>query len=292
MKPHPYASHDYAKAFAQSLEFIFLEEAKIFVVKRPIPGTSFYDAVGCYPLSPISETGNLGKDFIKLKEHNIISLVLVTDPFFSPAQDQLRDFFDHVVKFKEHYLCDLSGNNEYSSHHRYEIRKALKSLEVRKIDFKDYIVEWNKLYQNLIDKHGIKGVQAFSKEYFLELQNINPLMFGAFSDGTLVSAHLWFEHSDYAYSHLAASNEIGYKLSAAYPLIDASLKYFRESGVKMVDLGGDSGTTDLKGKLAFFKKGFSNMSKFCYLCGKIIDKSIYDKLSSGIDTNYFPAYRA
>lgn len=292
MKPHPYASHEYAKAFAQNLEFIYLEEAKIFVVKRPIPGTSFHDAVGCYPLSPISETGDLDKDFSTLKKHNIISLVLVADTFFSPAQERLRDFFDHVVEFKEHYLCNLSENNEYSSHHRYEVKRALKSLEVRKIDFKDFIEEWIKLYQNLIDKHEIKGIQAFSREYFLELQNTNPLMFGAFIDETLVSSHLWFEYSGYGYSHLAASNEIGYKLSAAYPVIDASLKYFRESGVKMVDLGGDSGITDTKGKLTFFKKGFSNMSKFCYLCGKIIDKSIYDQLSLNLDTKYFPAYRA
>ena len=135
------------------------------------------------------------------------------------------------------------------------------------------------------------GIQAFPKSYFADICALEPMTVGAFHEGELISAHIWFRHGNHAYSHLAASNEKGYKLRGSYAVYDFSIAYLRDQGVKIIDLGGGAGNEASAG-LTFLKKGFSNDSVMCYLNGKILDEEKYAQLSVDKPNTYFPAYRA
>ncbi len=289
---HPYASSVYANSFGSGYEPINMEKAGFYVLKRKIPGTEYYDAMGCYPLTIFENGVDIEKDLKNLKSHKIISLVGVTDAFFCPEQESLKKQFDHVMPFKEHFINDLGIESEYSKHHRYEVRKAQKLCKTKIIELSDYIKEWYQLYKMLIEKHSIKGIQAFTENYFSEIAKLKPITVAAFINDELVSAHIWFEYKGYVYSHLAASSEAGYKSSASYAIYDYSLKMFREKGFKSVDIGAGAGVSDSSSGLTFLKKGFGNKSIMCYIYGKIIDKEIYEKLSKGKSSSYFPEYRA
>lgn len=291
MTSHPYASSIYAHAFAPEYEPLLLNESQTFVLKRPIPGTSYFDAMGCYPLFTSATGANMEKDFAWLREQGIISLVLVTDPFFHRPLAQLEQTFDTVSAYKRHLLHDFTQDRTYSKHHRDRVRVAEKKLDVKRIALTDHMEEWVNLYQALIEKHGIKGIQAFSQHYFEELAKLEPIMFGAFSNGALVCGHLCIEHEGYAYSHLTASSPEGYRLRATFAVYDHTLRYFRDHGAKAFDLGAGAGLTDVSDGLTQFKHGFSNAETLCYLCGKILDKPQYEALSAGKETVFFPAYR-
>ena len=212
---HPYSSTIYANSFGSGYEPVYLDNAELYVLKRKIPGTEYYDAMGCYPLTIFGKNLDLQEDFNNLKSHKIISLVGVADPFFCPEPEELKTQFDHVIPFKEHFINDFSVESEYSKHHRYEVRKAHKLCKTKTISLAEHLKDWYTLYKTLIDKHSIKGIQAFSQDYFSKISELNPITVGAFINNELVSAHIWFEYKGYVYSHLAASNEAGYKASAA-----------------------------------------------------------------------------
>lgn len=287
---HPYTSTLYAKAFAPEYPLVHLAQANTHILLRSIPGIGLQDAIGVYPLCPIDATANLDQDFADLKKQGIVSLVLVTDPFFRPELEKMRQAFTKVAEFKEHYLCDLRKEHRYSTHHRYEVKRAYRFCETRSIVLADYLDEWYTLYHTLIVKHGITGIQAFPKHYFAALCALNPITIAAFNEGKMVSAHIWFEYEGYVYSHLAASNDEGYKLRSSYAVYDHSIRHFRDAGMKIMDFGGGAGNEASAG-LSFLKKGFSNETTMCYLCGKILDEEQYNSLTRNKDANYFPAYR-
>lgn len=287
---HPYTSSIYANAFAYDYEAFTLREAQSHVLLRPIPGTDAIDALGIYPLCPLKPDADLQKDFSELQQRGAVSLVLVNDPFMHPPLEMLQQQFDRVTPFKEHFLCDLRKEHAYSKHHRYEVRYAQKHCETRVITLKDTLDDWYALYSTLIEKHRMTGIHAFPKQYFADITALNPIMVGAFIEGALVSAHIWFRHDDIAYSHLAASSEAGYKSRAAYAVYDHSIIHLRELGVSVIDLGGGAGNEASKG-LSFLKQGFSNDSIMAHLCAKVLDEKRYAELSKGKETAFFPAYR-
>jgi hypothetical protein len=61
----------------------------------------------------------------------------------------------------------------------------------------------------------------------------------------------------------------------------------------MIDFGAGAGATDdPENGLAIFKRGFANRSEPFFLCGKILDSELYDRLTgTKPDDAYFPAYR-
>jgi hypothetical protein len=287
---HPYASTLYAKAFAPEYKAVHLKAADTHILLRPIVGTDYHDALGVYPLCPMAKDAELEKDFADLAAQGLVSLVLVADPFFAPPLIKMEQAFDRVTPFKEHFICNLRVENQYTTHHRYEVKRAYKHCETRLINLAEHLDEWYGLYHTLIEKRGITGIQAFPKQYFAALCDLKPIVIAAFCEGRMTSAHLWFQHENYVYSHLAASSEEGYKFSAAYAVYDHSILYFREQGVAIMDLGGGAGNEASAG-LTFLKKGFSNDTIMCYLCAKVLNDDIYQKLRAGKTTNYFPAYR-
>lgn len=287
---HPYADPRYAAAFGAGYMPVYLPQADLHVLKRPIPGTDRFDAMGPYPLSPIRPDAKLVEDFALLQAQQIVSLVLVSDPFRRPELAALEAQFDTAQLFKDHFVHDFANPAPYSKHHRYEVRRAHRDCETRIIDLKEYGDAWYGLYSRLIAKHGMTGIQAFSRDYFDQIAALNPVIVGAFHEETLISAHLWFLHEGYVYSHLAASSDEGYRLRAAYAVYDFSIQHFAGQKARMLDLGAGAGLAGSQG-LTFLKQGFSSATVPCYLCCKILDEAAYAQLSAGKIGNYFPLYR-
>lgn len=291
---HPYGSATYASAFAP-LRAIYLPNARTHVLERPIAGAPECDAMGCYPICVFDANDGIREDFAKLARVGLVSLVLVTDCVTQPDRAFLEKHFDRVRPHKTHYVYDARlPNGEYTKHHRDRVRRARKSCETRVVDLADHLDSWCACYETLVKKKGITGIQNFSRAYFETICRIREAVtIAAFSGGEFVSGHIWFRFEDKVYAHLAASSELGYKLRSAFAIYDHAIQMFRNECV--IDFGGGAGIEASESDgLAAFKQGFANAARENFLCGRILDRTTYDRLCAGLDRTdvFFPAYRA
>jgi Acetyltransferase (GNAT) domain len=295
-EPSGYAHPDYAKAVAGPESLIELPASGGWLIQRAIAHSNASDAAGPYPLFCCSNWNALQTDLDSLKS-KLVSAVIVADPFGHFSVPQLRSYFDWVAPFKTHLLVDFDvPDYAPTKHHACYVAKALRHAVVE-VSTPPYamLVDWISLYDHLIQRHAIHGVQAFSPESFRRQFEIPGLVaFRATTRaGECVGAHLWFVHGDVAYSHLSAANERGYEYSCSYALYHAALEYFRGK-VRCLDLGAGAGATIKADGLTKFKAGWSNSSKTAFICGRILDTAAYKMLSSRAAagcTSYFPAYR-
>jgi len=268
-----------------------------WILKRQIPGFPHYDAMGCYPLFACEDWSQIQSD-LESVAHEVVALSLVTDPFGKYISSSLEQCFDRVLRFKEHFIVDLSrpADSFVSKHHRYYARKAGQDVTVEcSTDPSQYIDEWVQLYTNLINRHQLKGIKSFSEQAFAQQLRVPGIvMLQAFSRGTLVGAHLWYMQGEIAYSHLAAMSPRGYELMASYALYWSALHYF-SGKVRWLDLGSAAGVkSDSTRGLDLFKKGWSTGTRTAYFCGRIFNPEHYKEITEakGIGTtDYFPAYR-
>ncbi len=270
-----------------------------WVLERSIPGSKSRDAMGCYPIFTCCHWERLHADIAALSGH-LVSLVLVTDPFAPMDKAALDGCFDFAKPFKHHYIADLRVpfQSFVNKHHRYYTRRSWREVEVEVCEEPSrYLREWVELYSHLIRTHNIRGLRAFSAESFRRQVSIPGmvLIIGRHSN-EVIGAHLLAIHGNVAYSHLAAFSPRGYEIGAAYGIYWASLDYLTARGVNQLDLGGTAGleNTPTDG-LDRFKRGWSNMTRIVYLCGRVLDPQRYAQLCrhrDGGGTHYFPAYRA
>ncbi len=194
---------------------------------------------------------------------NLVSLALVTDPFGEYDETYLRRCFkDVVIPFKEHYIVDLHRplDTMVSAHHRYYARKALKKLSLEECrEPLQFIDEWIALYGNLINRHNLEGIKAFSRESFAKQLAIpGAVMLRVMHQGIPVGAQIWFVQGEVGYSHLTALNETGYALRASYALYWFAVEFF-SGKVRWLDLGAGAGAkSDGKDGLSEFKRGWSD----------------------------------
>jgi hypothetical protein len=269
------------------------------ILVRHIPGSEYRDAMGCYPLFVCRDWSGLGAD-LEGTGKDLVSLTAVTDPFGEYDEALLRRVFtDRIIPFKEHFVTDLSRplQETVSKHHRYYSRKALKVLSLEVCSRPDLqLDEWLTLYTNLVSRHNLTGIKAFSRESFARQLSVPGIvMFRAVHQGCTIGAHLWYVHADKAYSHLAAFSEAGYDLMAAYALYWFALEYFASRKVRWLEIGAGAGISSAdKDGLSRFKRGWSTGTRMAYLCGRIFDQAAYDRLAQErgiLETDYVPAYR-
>lgn len=296
MSVHPYASLLYASAFA-AMEPVWLPHAGTHVLKRVIPGTEQFDAMGCYPLCVMKADQKIADDFKMLKEKGIATLVAVTDCLSQPEEAFLQAHFDRCRSYKTHYVYDAKlPNADYSKHHRDRTRRARKSCETRVVNLADHLDAWMECYTTLVKKKNITGIQNFSRDYFAAVAAMpEATTIAAFVDGVFASGHIWMRHEGLAYAHLAASTELGYKLRCAFPIYDDAIQLFKNECV--IDFGGGAGAEESEQDgLRDFKKGFANTEKRNFLCGKILNADLYQSLCAARNVSpeaaFFPAYRA
>jgi hypothetical protein len=292
--PAGYAHPAYIHSLAEFGRPVHLPSSGGWLLERRIGDTSYRDAMGAYPLFSCLNWKGLAADLNQLGSE-LVSVAVAPDPFGDYDVDLLRSCFDRVVAFKSHFVVDLT--QPYGvKHHRYYARKALRDVAVDiPANPEGMIDAWAGLYDHLIRRHSLKGIKAFSRQAFARQFQVPGLVVAgaATSDGEYVGAHLWYVDRDVAYSHLAATNEVGYRLSCAYAIYDAALEYFKGK-VRWVDLGGGAGANSKEDGLTRFKQGWANCVKPAYFCGRILNAERYAELvkAAGAESEtYFPAYR-
>ena len=302
MSPHGggYADGAYARTLHAYGQPLFLPRSMGWLLRRPIPGTPFHDAMGCYPLFSCEDWGGIQEDLEEL-EGSLVSVVLVTDPFAPCRGESLsRSFPDRMIEFKQHRVTALPcGPTEaLPSHHARNVRQALTKIEVATADNPStFLGAWCGLYDVLVARHGIRGMLAFGRDAFaqqLQLPDLRAHM--ATLDGEIVGMTLWIIRGQTAYYHLGAYSDAGYSSRASYALFAYAREAFSQAGLAWLDLGAAAGDGKSSGStdgLTRFKDGWATGRRPVYLCGRILDPDAYAELAAAApSTTYFPAYRS
>lgn len=294
-----YAHPQYALSLREFGEPLELPRCGGWVLVRPIPGTPYKDAIGCYPLFSCRDWTKLREDLLEIGS-DLVSLSLVIDPFSGVTLEYLWKNFDLVKPFKTHYIADLSYPLEsfVDVDHRYNARKSIKMMDVE-VCYQpvQYLIEWTKLYKNLICRHNIKNISAFSRECFdIQLKIPGMVMFIGKQKNNIIGANIVIIRDQVAYDHLSAYSNEGYNIRASYGIKWKLLAYLNEQNIRYLDLGGMAGTKeDPSDGLAKFKRGWSNEQRMVYISGRVFDRKKYDYICQQYqikNNDYFPAYRA
>lgn len=288
----------YARSFSEIGEPIFLPVSRGWLIKRQIPGTNYFDAMGPYPLFFCENWNALSEDLNNLKS-DLVSISLVIGPLMQFPIEIYKDCFDSFYAYKDHYLLDLSLplGTVVSSNRRKDARRALQKLTVDiKIAPDIDHQEWFLLYQNLAKRHAIKGIRAFSELCFIDQLAIPGMhFFRASYAGKVIGGSLYLVQGDTVYFHLSAFLDEGYDLDASYAVKWLALQYFAGK-VRWMNLGGSTTNSGgLESGLDRFKKGWSSTTAKSYYCGKVLNPEIYQALAfshGNVKNGWFPAYRS
>jgi hypothetical protein len=295
-----YAHPTYAASFAEWGRPLFLAQSKGWLLMRNVPGSSAYDAMGCYPLFVCDDWAALPDDFDSWGE-DIVCVSLVTDPFGDYTEQFLRSCFpDRAIAFKEHFVTDLRQDPQtfVHPHHRRNARRASNEMTVETCENPiSLLPTWNALYTNLVQRHNISGMTAFSEKCFATQLSVPGIVaFRAIRDNETLGMLLWYRQANRAYYHLGAYSDKGYELRASFALFEHAIDYFASTDVEWLNLGAGAGRiADAQSGLSRFKAGWSTGARTAYFCGRVFDGARYQNLmraSNDTTSNYFPAYRA
>lgn len=293
-----YMHAGYAEALAEFGTPRKLPRSQGWILECPIPGSPHHDARGCYPLFACQDWSQLHIDLENLHSE-LVSLALVADPFgeYDPAYLH-RCFPDVMFPYKEHYVIDLERpmSSFVSRHHVRNIRKAFQNVEVEHCENPaEFSDDWVDLYVNLVRRHNIKGMAAFSpKSLVRQLHVPGIVVFRAVDQQTTVGMIIWYAQGEVGYYHLAAYSEQGYKSRASFALFSRAIEYFA-TRLRWLSLGAGAGVrSNGKDGLTRFKSGWATGTRTAYFCGRIFDHARYAETAqakgvSGDD--YFPIYR-
>lgn len=293
-----YRHPDYARSLAAYGNPRHLLHADGWVLERDIPGSPYRDAMGIYPLFYCRDWQALPDDIQALRKNRLVSLVLASDPRLDERGQAVFRHFDLVRPFKTHYLAELGPPAQQiaSRHHRYYARRAAKQIEVTVAERPStYLDEWCALYERLVARHAITDMRAFSRAAFDTLLRIpGCLLFLALRQGRPVGGQIVLLQDDLAHAHLSAFTDEGYRYGASYLLDWHALEYLRDRAA-CLNWGGGTGAFGLEEDgLARYKQGWSTHSRVSYLLGKVLDRTVHDRLyrrhGNGYPS-YFPPYR-
>jgi len=286
----------YAQSFSAIGTPIFLPKSKSWLIKRQIPGTPYFDAMGPYPLFTCENWNRLNEDIESLDDQ-LVSLSLVTDPFLNIKYESLKKIFPICYPFKDHFITDFSQPLEFSvtKRTRKHARIALKEIHVEHCPNPiRHLEAWTLLYDELISRHDITGIRKFSKQSFNHLLNVEGAeIFIARLGDEIVGAEIFIINNDIGYAHLAALNQVGYQNNASYALDWTALQYF-SNFLRFLDHGAGSGIDDSDDGLTQYKSRWASKTLPVYFCGRILNSDFYNEIleeKDVSDTNYFPAYR-
>ena len=270
-----YLHRKYAESLSEFGQPVYLPNCEGWILKRRIPGTEYYDAMGCYPLFMCKDWSKLHLDLESIKEE-IICISIVTGPFVEPNKLDLKSCFaDVLIPFKKHYTTLLSQPIEgyASKHHLRYSSRSLRHIKVKQSLGTDRaLADWNDIYSNLIKRHNLSGIHAFSTDSFKKQFKVPGLIiFTALCDNKTVGMILWYVQNKIGYYHLGAYTDLGYELRASFGLFRHSIEYFQEMGLTSLNLGSGAGikASEADG-LSRFKKGWSNEIRTSFFLRKNI----------------------
>jgi hypothetical protein len=291
-----YRSGAYARSFAARGALRHLAGADAWLLLRAVPDAGgAIDASGLYPLLACADWGALSEDLIEL-DGEVVSIVAVADALGGHAPEELAAAFPALVRpFKQHLVvdCELGVPDVLPSNHRRNLRRAARVLEVQHdVDVELAVPDWIRLYGELIRRHDIRGIAAFTPaELEAQLRAPGVRVVRAMLAGVTVAMQVWMVDGDAAYYHLGASAPEGYQHAASFALFDRAIRHLAEE-VRVIDLGAGPGAADDREHgLVRFKRPWANRVATAYLCGRISSPLAYERLANGAPGTWFPAYR-
>jgi hypothetical protein len=296
-EPSGYLHPAYAASFDDIATPRELPACGAWSLDRPIPGFGQRDGMGCYPLFCCRDWTRVAHDLAALTDQ-LVSFVLVTDPFGEFSHADLERVFDVVRPYKRHYITDLARHADVPStrRHRRNTTHALRAVTLNRVDEPMALADrWVELYGHLVEHHRLTGLHAFSRRCLQRQLSVPGLrLFSATAEGQVVGLHLWYVQGDVAYGHLGATSQLGYELMASYALYAFAIEQLRAE-VRWLSLGGSPGHADddADDGLRRFKQGWATDTRQAYLCGKVLQPDTYKRLTGDADDEcgFFPAYR-
>ncbi|NQD38056.1 hypothetical protein HPT27_13570 [Permianibacter sp. IMCC34836] len=288
----PYCHPLFAEAHRHLGVPVAMSASGSYAYLRSLPDAAGLDASALYPIWVMQAPEQLATDFSALTNAGAISFVGVCALQSNAAMAALASQADVWQAFKPHYLFDNRLPFQFSKHHRYELKRANKSVSVHWSTLTPVLDKWLAMYGQLAVRHQLSALHQFPRAYFECLSQVPGLeVVIAATDNEPVSMHLWFDDGEILWSHLAASSEQGYALSAAYAVNAAALD--RYGSTRLINFGGTAGIAGSESDgLARFKQGFSNRSETSWLFGKILDPQEYRRRTAELaPSRYFPRYR-
>jgi hypothetical protein len=286
-----FATVAYAEAFG--LGTIDLPEWQTALLNRSIPGTEWFDALGCYPLTVFGQRADLAGGLERLRETGLVSVALVPDPLTSPPAEFLSAAFEICRPFKTHYLIDReAGPVHFAKNHRWSVRQAGKHCGFEAIDLRENLEIWLALRRHTVARHQATGTHDFAPAYFRALAEMPAVTaMAARHEGEIIAIILWVRNGDTVYAHLEGAAPVAYRTYAIYGLIAAANEQFADC--RVIHLGGAAGLEpEKRSGLAHFKRGFANREVTAYFCGSCLDATRYATLiGNQPHTTFFPAYR-
>jgi hypothetical protein len=293
-----YLNAGYAWALREFGEPVELPACGAYLLRRAIPGTDRFDAMGLYPYLACADWSVLPRDLASL-EGELVSFAATPDPFGSYTRDDLeRAFPDHLVRFKDHFVADLSRplDEIVSKHHRKESEKALRVVDVEFSETPvEHLDDWMALFAEAVRRFRLTGIRAFSRRSFEEQLSLPGVVMSlASAGGNVVAAHIQIHDGHVGYAHLAAALPEARALGATYALYFREIEHYA-GRLAWLDWGGGAGVEDHRSGLTRFKRGWSTDTRPVYFGGRILDPEGYRVLRATMledPGTYFPAYRA
>ena len=295
-----------ARRYAESLSHVgsplTLPQSGSWAIQREIQGSAEYDAMGCYPLMACTDWRMLAADLAGLKS-TLVSFTMVTDPLGDFDHNLLESTFPDLCKpFKQHHLVDLQGSYMagISSNHLRNAKKAAKQLAIiREEKPIESLPSWESMYGNLIKRHQIEGVAAFSSTSFAaQFETPGLVVYSAFLNDQRVGMVVFYVMNNHVYYHLGAYREAGYDKKASFGIFRKAIDDFSQEDYTYLNMGGGAGMTeDAEDGLTRFKRGWSSEVMPAYLCGVVLNELKYEKLvtlrgNAASANPFFPAYRS
>src|SRR5438128_4824437 len=127
-----YLHANYANSLVAFGTPYYLPDAQGWLLRRPIPLSTHWDAMECYPVFACKNWRQLGAELESL-QRELVSIMIVTDPLgdFEPG-DLQATFPDLLRPYKDHFIVDLQHplGRTWNAHHRRNVRQALSQVVV------------------------------------------------------------------------------------------------------------------------------------------------------------------
>ena len=286
-----YGSNLYLSHLEANAEFFDVPPWHTGVLARSIPGTSWRDAAGGYPLTCLERDVDIEGGLRLLQQAGFVTFVGVLDP--TREIGNIVGVFPWRYAFKKHFLVRDPGTRFLpAAQHRRHIKRAREACVITVGRLAPWLQEWSRLYGETACSRGWSSRHRFSPRHQEDLAEAEEIVaFRADAGNELAAMGLFVRDGMRAYYHLGASTAAGYSVQASYGIIADAIAHF--SNVAIVDLGGTAGTLENRADgLAQFKRGFANGEATAWLVGAVLNDRKYLSLSEGVKTAFFPAYRS
>ena len=285
MYPDIFFTPEYGRLFEKTMfggELCYYGDYQFY--KRPILNTPYFDII-----SPYGYSGTLNDASKLLSFHVWCEQELIVSEF-----QRLHPFIDNhkwlepecVHQSGEVYYVDLTQPFNFDKGCKSAIKRASKVMAVNHLYFETR--RFYELYTQTMKRNEAAPEYYFDMRFFERLGRITGApMFNAIYEGDIIAAVIVLKYGDYAHYFLAGSEAEYRHLNPSNLLLLEAIQWAKEQGCKIFNLGGAKDESH-----ASFKRSFSKLCKPFYTYRKIHNQEVYDKLSAGIKTDFFPAYRS